>query len=420
MEKCRQLAKKPPVSADELSFLIATARTILDSCSVPPGGKCGDFNNTLGFRAVTPGGYPSVWVQDFTMNFSSGLLSREDGLNHLRLVLRSQNGDEPKALGNNVIVPSNAIPDHINLNGKPVYFPGTYDPEANQDGKWGFHPPTNNHYDVIWLTQMLTQTGDNLELLREKVNGKSVYDRLKLAFSVPEIDPGTELVHTTPERRAVGIIFCDSIYMTGDLLMASLLRHRAAEHMAFLAGTVGADSDSVEYTALSRRIADNILPVFGDDGRYGGWLKASTGVSSQPDVWGSIYAVYRGVVKNKEKSRLLQTIVRSLENSGDIEFQGAIRHLPVSFDFSEKSAWEQTITGKNRYQNGAYWHTPVGWLLSILKDEYPEHTRGVCDRWLQHLRAEQGRVWECIGWDGKANQNPGFAPSITLPLGVLK
>ena len=307
----------------------------------------------------------------------------------------------------------------INLNGKPVYFPGTYDPVANQEGKWGFRPPTNNHYDVIWLTQMLVQTGDNTELLREKVNGKSVYDRLKLAFSVPEIDPGTELVHTTPERRAVGIIFCDSIYMTGDLLMASLLRHRAAEDMAFLAGTIGADSDSVEYTALSRRIADNILPVFGDDGRYGGWLKASTGISGQPDVWGSIYAIYRGVVKNKEKSRLLQTIVRSLENSGDIEFQGAIRHLPVSFDFSEKSAWEQTITGKNRYQNGAYWHTPVGWLLSILKDEYPEHTRGVCDRWLQHLRAEQGRVWECIGWDGLAKQNPGFAPSLTLPLGVL-
>jgi hypothetical protein len=32
---------------------------------------------------------------------------------------------------------------------------------------------------------------------------------------------------------------------------------------------------------------------------------------------------------------------------------------------------------------------------------------------------DPGRVWECIGWGGAANQNPGFAPSVTLPVGVL-
>ncbi|MEI6425277.1 MAG: hypothetical protein WCP55_23910 [Lentisphaerota bacterium] len=409
----------PFISNDMRIFLRTTAKAILDSCSVPVGATCGNFTNMLGFRAVTPGGYPSVWVQDFTMNFSSGLISREDGIRHLRLILESQNGGIPKELGNNVIVPPHAIPDHINLNREPVYFPGTYEPSANQDGQWGLRPPTNNHYDVIWLAQMLALSGDAPALLRELVNGKSVYERLKLAFSVPEIDPRTELVHTTPDRRAVGFIFCDSIYMTGDLLMASLLRHRAAEHMAYFAGIMGHDSELAEYNTLALRISQNILPVFCDEGHHGGWLKASTGVSSQPDVWGSIYAVYRGIVKGEDKSRLLQTIVRSLEMEGEIEFQGALRHVPLSFDASEKSAWERTITAKNRYQNGAYWHTPVGCLLAILKDDYPEHARDVREHWLQHLRMEHGRVWECIGWAGKANQNPGFAPSITLPLGVL-
>lgn len=413
------IQKEPLISNDERVFLHASAKAILDSCSVPVGATCGNFTNILGFRAVTPGGYPSVWVQDFTMNFSSGLISREDGIRHLRLILESQNGDTPKELGNNVIVPPHAIPDHINLNREPVYFPGTYDPSANQDGQWGMRPPTNNHYDVIWLAQMLALSGDAPSLMREVVNGKSVYERLKLAFSVPEIDLKTELVHTDPERRAVGFIFCDSIYMTGDLLMASLLRHRAAEHMAYFAKLLGHSAELAEYNALALRISQNILPVFGDKGHHGGWLKASTGISSQPDVWGSIYAVYRGVVNGEGKSRILQTIVRSLEKDGEIEYQGALRHVPVSFDASEKSVWERSLAEKNRYQNGAYWHTPVGWLLSILKDDYPEHARGVRDRWLQHLRTEQGRVWECIGWDGKANQNPGFAPSITLPVGVL-
>jgi hypothetical protein len=381
--------------------------------------SCGSGVNTLGFRAITPGGYPAVWVQDFTMNFSSGLLDREVGLNHLRLILEKQNGDEAKDLGRGVIVPPHAIADHINLNGEPVFFPGTYDPVAHQDGSWGFRPPTNNYYDVIWLAHMLSTSGDAVALLNGSVNGKTVYERLQLAFGVPEIDPATQLVHTTEERRAVGFIFCDSIVMTGDLLMASMLRHRAAGHLASFARILGRTAEAQVYTALAAQIAQNIVPVFGRDARSGGWLKAATGISGQPDVWGSMYAIYRGIIQGEAKTRLLRTIVKALEKDGEIEFQGALRHVPVSLSASATSAWERTATPGNRYQNGAYWHTPVGWLLAILNEEYPDHARAICDRWLVHLKAEQGRVWECIGWGGAANQNSGFAPSITLPLGVL-
>ena len=408
----------PLIPADMRVVLETTARAVLDTCSVAPGAACGSGINTIGFRAITPGGYPAVWIQDFTMNFSSGLLTREDGLRHLRLILEKQNGDEAKDLGRGVIVPPHAIADHINLNGAPVFFPGTYDPVAHQDGAWGFRPPTNNYYDVIWLTHMLATSGDALSLLNEPVNGKTVYERLQLAFGVPEIDPATQLVHTTVERRAVGFIFCDSICMTGDLLMASLLRHRAAGHLASFAKFLGRTAEAQVYTALAGQIAQNILPVFGGDSRCGGWLKAATGISGQPDVWGSIYAIYRGIVQGEARERLLRTIVQALEKEGEIEFQGALRHVPVSLSASATSAWERTATPGNRYQNGAYWHTPVGWLLAILNEEYPDHARAIRDRWLQHLKAEQGRVWECIGWGGAANQNPGFAPSITLPLGV--
>lgn len=470
---------EPLILADMRAFLEFTARAVLDTCSVAPGAACGSGTNTLGFRAITPGGYPAVWIQDFTMNFSSGLLEREVGLNHLRLILEKQNGAEAKELGSGVIVPPHAIADHINLNGEPVFFPGTYDPLAHQDGAWGFRPPTNNYYDVIWLAHMLAISGDSPALLNERVNGKTVYERLQLAFGVPEIDPATQLVYTTAERRAVGFIFCDSICMTGNLLMASLLRHRAAGHLASFAENLGRakpeqgrpqaprlahdmrvnegwlghsvheqahvesqdsagaraerpphleaaphcgivlSKDAETYTAIAGQIAQNILPVFGRDAHSGGWLKAATGISGQPDVWGSIYAIYRGIVKGEAKEQLLRTIVRALEKDGEIEFQGALRHVPVSLSASATSAWERTATAGNRYQNGAYWHTPVGWLLAILKDDYPGHARAIRDRWLAHLKAEQGRVWECIGWGGAANQNSGFAPSITLPLGVL-
>jgi hypothetical protein len=69
--------------------------------------------------------------------------------------------------------------------------------------------------------------------------------------------------------------------------------------------------------------------------------------------------------------------------------------------------------------NGAYWHVPTGWLLTVLQPAHPELTLAVKRRWLGHLHTEQGKVWECIGWARKAHKNPSFGASITLPLGVL-
>ena len=355
------------------------------------------------------------------MNFSSGLVSREDGLRHLHLILTRQNGPYPVDLGNGVIIPPYAIADHINLDGQPVFFPGTLDPNANMEGKFGFRPPSNNQYDVIWLTHMLARNVDPKTLLDKEVEGLSIYERLKLAFEVPEIDPETQLICTTDESRAVGFIFYDVIYMTGDLLMASLIRYRTALQMACLAKIMGNAEDIIYYNSIAQKIRINIHPVFGDhDGSRGGWLKASTGVSGQPDVWGSIFAIYVGAVEGDDRKRLLHTITNALQKESEIEFQGALRHVPVSYDASPTSAWEQTDEPKNRYMNGAYWHTPLGWLLNILQSEYPDLADTLKKRWLNFLLAQDKKVWECIGWEGKANKNSSFAPAITLPLGVLK
>jgi hypothetical protein len=162
------------------------------------------------------------------------------------------------------------------------------------------------------------------------------------------------------------------------------------------------------------------LQVFADtDGTRGGWLKASNGISGQSDVWGSIYAIYIGAIEGEARAGLLRTIAAALAKPGEIEFEGALRHVPLSGDASPTTMWEKTSCPKNTYMNGAYWHVPVGWLLTILQPGYPELAQAVKRHWLGHLRAQQGKVWECIGWDGQANKNPSFAPSITLPLGVL-
>ncbi len=412
----------PPeiLAPDELAFVRELATATLKTCGVAPGAIVGDKTNTLGFRAITPGGYPAIWVLDFTMNFSSGLIAREDGLRHFQLILEKQNGPEPRELGQQVVIPAHAIPDHVNVDGAPVFFPGTYDPLAHMNGDWGFRPPSNNQFEVISLAHMLARSGDAKALLSREVGGRTVYERLKLAFAVPEIDPATQLVRTTAARRSVGFIFYDAIEMTGDLLMASLIRYRAALHLAWLATKMDQPEDAEHYADIAQQIRSHILPVFADtDGTHGGWLKASNGISGQSDVWGSIYAIYIGAVEGEARAALLRTITAELAKPGEIEFEGALRHVPLSGDFSPTTMWEKARPQKNRYMNGAYWHVPVGWLLAILQPEYPELAQTIKRNWLGHLRAQQGKVWECIGWDGQANKNPSFGTSIALPLGVL-
>jgi hypothetical protein len=331
-----------------------------------------------------------------------------------------------RKLRSGAVIPANAIPDHINLNGTPVFFPGTYSSGDDQGGEpWGIHPPVNNHYDIIWLAHLLGEGGGETQLLLSVVDGKTVYERLSLAFDVPESNPATGLVRTSPENRAVGFIFCDSIYMTGDLLMASLERFRAANHMAHFADVLGKETEASRFREIAGRIKESIVPVFSDPARIGGWLRAATGFSRQPDVWGTIYAIYCGALEGEPKRRALQTLVRAIEE-GQVEFEGGLRHVPLPYDASEQSAWEKTPTPKNRYQNGAYWHMPTGWLVAVLQQDYPETAHAVLDRYTTHMRnnaftqgSNFGAPWECFGWDGKANQNPLFGPSITMLYGIL-
>lgn len=87
----------------------------------------------------------------------------------------------------------------------------------------GFVTPEEmlDHLDLI--AHHLWRATKKCGFLRRKVNGVTTIDRLRLAFHVPRIDEASGLVFTDEKRRAVGFIFCDSIYMTGHLLFASLL-----------------------------------------------------------------------------------------------------------------------------------------------------------------------------------------------------
>jgi hypothetical protein len=114
-------------------------------------------------------------------------------------------------------------------------------------------------------------------------------------------------------------------------------------------------------------------------------------------------------------------------HAGTITLEGAVRHIPTDADASASSAWDRVALGSvNTYQNGAYWHTPTGWLLSAIEKYEPVLARKLFEQFIAHLREQDfrrgpefGAPWECFGRNGAARQNPVYMASVALPLGIL-
>lgn len=412
------------MSRDDAEFFAGLARDVSNACrfsSLPEEVRRGSPNH-LPFDPVKPAGlkaYPSVWVQDFTMIFSAGFLPDELGLEHFRLILGAQQGPAEWKLSSGAVVPPWAIADHIDFTGKPIFFPGTYATGPDQGGEpWGLRPPFNNYFDAIWLAHMLVRRRpEGSALLRESIGGLAVYERLRHAFAAPPVDK-QGLVRTGPKDRAVGFIFCDSIYMTGKLLMPSLQRCRAARHMRDFAAMLGRIDESEFYA----REAVRPLSVLGRTFAHpSGWLRASTGVSSQPDVFGTLYALYTGALDAGRRAKAVAAVIDGLRR-GQIGQQGALRHVPLEYNFGPDATWEKSCCANNQYQNGGYWHMPAGWMASVLYDVQPGLARDYMGSYLRHMRDEDFRrsagmyaPWEWLFGERRSDGCPVFGPSVTLP-----
>jgi hypothetical protein len=416
--------------AEDLQFLHDLARDVVQASRVPPGKKAGGSpTNTCGFTLIMPDGraaYHAFWLQDFAMSLDSGFITSEETLQHLRLIARSQNGPVARKLQHGLIVPPFAVPDHINFDGGAVFYPGTYSSGDDQgNGNYGILPQVDNHYEFVHVAWWLWRVTGRAEFLQESINGLTLFERLKAGFAAPRSDAQTGLVATDTEQRAVGFGFCDGICLTGELLFPSLLRYRAAGELADLCRAAGKDGQEPAYRQVQQRIAGNLAAAFAEPDRVGGWLLAATSSGRQPDVWGTLYAVHLGIIQGGVGQSAIQTVAEAVRK-GTIVLEGGVRHVPTNFDWSATSAWEKTAgLPLNTYQNGAYWHTPTGWIIAVVRRQDAGLASQLFRDYIRHLRADDfrrgpghGAPWECFGPKGYA-QNGVYMTSVTLPAAVL-
>lgn len=414
-----------------LSFLREITAATVEASRVRAGqAVAGMPANTTGGPLVRPGGrgaYPAFWVRDYAMSLDSGMLTTEECLHGLEMIGLTQNGPDTIRMDTGATVPPYAIADHINFDGKPVFYPGTYSSGPDQGGGvWGVLPPIDDHYYFIHAGYYVYRTDPDSAILARKINGMTLLERMRRAFEASGVDPETDLAMTTEDQRAVGFGFCDTVAKTGRLLFSSLLRWRSALQLAKMFADADEAEQAKQHQRTANRIQRHIPDIFREPDQVHGWLIAATGSCRQPDVWGTLFALELGVLPDPVAERARETAAQAVER-GTIEYLGAVRHVPTDHDFSPTTAWERSAAALNRYQNGAYWNTPTGWLINSVRPVSAELSDRLLTRYIDHLRQEDfrqgpesGAPWECFYSDGEGSQNPVYKTSVTLPYAVLK
>lgn len=414
-------------SPTELAFLQEIATAVVDASRVAPGAHVGNIGpNSTGGTLIRPGGrnsYPAFWIRDYAMSLDSGLVTKDEQ-RHMLLLTASHQQDTLWELPSGSIVPPDSIPDHISFGNKPIFYPGTLEDYVGQGGsRWGKLPSLDDHFYFIDMVSHYVHEFNDVEILHREINGAALIDRLVAAFTMPPSRSDTHLVYAEEASRGVTFGFVDTIIHTGDLFFCSVLKYEAAKQLSELLARVDRAEDAKRYDGIAQTLRTAIQQTFATPS---GLFKASTGKSGQPDVWGTAYAVYIGALDADIERKACQALADAYK-AGVMTWRGNVRHVLTTDDFSDKTAWEATDVGKNRYQNGAYWGTPVGWVCFAIAKVDVDLARKLASEYIADLRdgdfrkgAEYGSPWECMHPDENHRQNPIYMTSVTCPLAAFR
>ncbi|MBI2435523.1 MAG: hypothetical protein HYV26_21935, partial [Candidatus Hydrogenedentes bacterium] len=319
-------------------------------------------------------------------------------------------------------LPAGSIPDHISFGGVPIFFPGILEDYANQGGpQWGLLPSLDDHFYFVHMAACYADASGGTGFLQESVNGKTLLQRLEAAYSMP---PSLEngIVSVTDEDRGVNFGFFDTTVHTGALFFCSLLKYQAALELEELVRAAGNKDRARYYAGQAKSIRSALPGVFQEPG---GFLRASTGLSAQTDVWGTAFAVYIHALPVMTEQRACLALADALRRR-TIQWEGAIRHVPTDQDFSETTAWEKSYVPKDTYQNGAYWDTPVGWVCYAVAQVDADLAKTLAAEYMAQLRSgdyrqgpDFGAPWECRHGNGH-RQNPVYLASVSVPLAAFR
>ncbi|MEX0322634.1 MAG: hypothetical protein AB3N63_10780 [Puniceicoccaceae bacterium] len=355
-------------AGDALGWLKQEAMRQLSGCRVP---------SESGVILHTPDGighYKALWTRDFyyMIKYAPDLMDNEELKASIAFLLEGQRED-------------GCIPDRVNAQEKAIYSPG------GENNPLADHALDNAPFLALALCEYVKITGD-LDFFRKVEPAvKRGLDHIRRAEN--------GLVYNPPESPECVYGFTDIVTKTGNLLFSSALYYLACNEMA----TTCREADHgkhADYEKRALRIKKNIGVLWNEDA---GMFFAADVDCRQLDIWGSAYVVDVGLATNEQANRVSKFLV---ENSDSIFQHGQVRHLPG------KETWDRLFVDfhpEGSYQNGAFWATPLPWIVPVVARNSPTLARKLVDDCIRDFKTNG--VAECI--NGEDRKVPNFVVSIT-------
>ncbi len=372
----RVAAIRARIAEDDVAWLRAATERQLRGCRVEGKG---------GVVLHTPdgvGNYRALWTRDFTymVEYAGDLLEAAEVRASIRYLLAAQRDD-------------GCIPDRVTVDGRGVYGPG---PEQNPLAD---HALDNGPFLAKLVCAYVERTGD-LDLFRQVEPAVCRgLDHVRRARN--------GLVYNPPDAPQCPYGFTDNIAKTGHLLFCSVLYYDACTRMERACRRAGC-GDPAEYRGRADRIGKNLHVLWNDDA---GMFWAADRDCRQIDVWGSALAVQVGCVTEKQADRIAAYLVDQYDG---LVQRGQVRHLPAG------ESWERFFRERGvpygRYQNGAYWGTPVAWVApTIARRDLDLAVRTVRDVIADYRRRG---ITECV--NGDYHNVPEYVASATNVYGLVR
>jgi hypothetical protein len=338
-------------------------------------------DGTAAFPPQVGIGYEAFWLRDFayTLEGAADSYSDKELLDASRLFIRSLRAD-------------GAGVDCVAFDGRPIYQPGY--------GSMGDNPVADGSQftvAVVWHTYRRTHDPAFL---------KEVIDPLVKTMKAVPRNPQTRLVHIKPggfDRCPYG--FTDTVRKEGDVLFCSLLYVEAGRRLAELLAAAGRAEDAKTWRSEADAVAEGVREVLWDS--QVGLFRAATVRCREHDIWGSAFAVYRGVAHEDQSVAIARYFK---DHYSQIVQKGQIRHLPGGV------YWEACSAPRDSYQNGGYWATPTGWFVYALDRADPK----LADQTVLDLVADFQAGGACEWILGQKRQLPGYLASACLPLAGIR
>jgi len=195
------------------------------------------------------------------------------------------------------------------------------------------------------------------------------------------------LVYNDPKNPQCVYGFTDIVKKTGNLLFSSLISYKACREMEVLCRKYNCENPDT-YKVRYEKIQKSINKLVD---KKSGMFWAADQDCKQIDIWGSAYAIDVGIISGGQCKRISDYLIRNVDQ---IVLNGQIRHLPGS-DSGWNNLFQSCVEGT--YQNGAYWATPLAWVIPVIAKQNLPLARQILQDAINDF--QKNGINECINVD---------------------